>query len=148
MVRFWDTAAVFPLFVPERSSGVALELVTGDPAILVWWATRVECISALARLQREGVVALEIDAARLTLEAFASSWQEVLPTDSIRRRAETLLWRHTLRAADALQLAAALAAQEQFPTALDFVTLDKRLAMAARAEGFRVLPDETPERRS
>jgi hypothetical protein len=47
---------------------------------------------------------------------------------------------HDLRAADALQLAAALIACDEQPALLPFVTLDRRLADAARREGFRVLP--------
>ena len=44
-----------------------------------------------------------------------------------------------LRAADALQLAAAFAAAERRPASLEIVTLDDRLANAARKEGFAVL---------
>jgi uncharacterized protein len=43
---------------------------------------------------------------------------------------------HPLRAADALQLAAAFMAAERRPTSLQIVTLDERLADAARKEGF------------
>ncbi len=45
---------------------------------------------------------------------------------------------HRLRAADALQLAAALMAASEDPSALEFVVSDERLSQAARAEGFRV----------
>jgi predicted nucleic acid-binding protein len=45
-----------------------------------------------------------------------------------------------LKAADALQLAAAQVASGDDPTSLPFVTLDKDLILAARAEGFDVLP--------
>jgi hypothetical protein len=43
---------------------------------------------------------------------------------------------HPLRAADALQLAAAFIAAERRPSSLEVVTLDDRLAAAARKEGF------------
>jgi hypothetical protein len=43
---------------------------------------------------------------------------------------------HPLRAADALQLAAAFVAAERRPSSLEIVTLDQRLAAAARKEGF------------
>ncbi len=46
---------------------------------------------------------------------------------------------HPLRAADALQLAAAFAAAERRPASLEMVTLDDRLADAARKEGFALL---------
>jgi hypothetical protein len=53
--------------------------------------------------------------------------------------ASRLLRVHPLRAADALQLAAALAAAKGDPSSLDVVCLDQRLSEAARREGFRVL---------
>jgi hypothetical protein len=43
---------------------------------------------------------------------------------------------HALRAADALQLAAALLVSEGNPGSLEVVTLDDRLLDAARREGF------------
>jgi hypothetical protein len=47
-----------------------------------------------------------------------------------------------LRSADAVQLGAALAVAEDIPAALDFVTLDRKLAVADEREGFRVMgPD-------
>lgn len=52
--------------------------------------------------------------------------------------ARRLLRVHALRAADALQLAAAIAASEADPASLKLVTLDERLAEAARREGFPV----------
>lgn len=65
----------------------------------------------------------------------------VVLSEAIRSRADRLLGIHTLRAADALQLAALLAASEERPADLPLVTLDDRLANAARKEGFPVLPD-------
>jgi predicted nucleic acid-binding protein len=46
---------------------------------------------------------------------------------------------HPLRTADALQLAAAFVAAEQRPSSLEVVTLDDRLAAAARKEGFQLV---------
>ena len=46
---------------------------------------------------------------------------------------------HPLRAADSLQLAAAFIAAERRPASLDVITLDDRLAAAARKEGFTVI---------
>jgi hypothetical protein len=46
---------------------------------------------------------------------------------------------HPLRAADALQLAAAYIAAERRPSSLELVILDDRLAAAARREGFVLL---------
>ena len=75
--------------------------------------------------------------ARLT--KLAKAWVEVQPSSSVRRVAIRLLRVHPLRAADALQLGAALVAAEDHPETLPFVTLDDRLADAATREGFEVL---------
>ena len=65
----------------------------------------------------------------------------IQPTDHVRERAEQLIAVYPLRAADALQLAAALTWCENQPWNERFVCLDKRLRDAARKEGFSVLPD-------
>ena len=49
---------------------------------------------------------------------------------------------HPLRAADALQLGAALVVAENRTAPLTFVTFDRRLAEAAEREGFEVLESE------
>jgi hypothetical protein len=61
------------------------------------------------------------------------------PSDAIRETATRFVRVHPLRAADAFQLAAAYLATERRPAVLPFVTLDERLAVAARKEGFTVL---------
>jgi len=60
--------------------------------------------------------------------------------DLVRSHALRLLHTYSLRAADALQLGAALVACDEKPEALPFVCIDDRLRNAARKEGFRVLP--------
>ena len=95
----------------------------------------------LSRLRRENrLPTTDVDAARDLLGELSSSWTEVLPTDSVRRQAERLLLRHPLRAADALQLAAAMRWVDSEPDGHRFATFDGRLAEAARGEGFRILP--------
>ena len=116
-------------------------LLTDDPEVTIWWATRVECASAVARRERSG--ALTLEEAEQALQEFAElarSWNEVPPGERLRSRAATLVRVHDLRAGDALQLAAAQAVAEASPEALPIVTLDDRLALAARREGFRILP--------
>ena len=76
------------------------------------------------------------------LRQLSAGWHEVDPSDEIRESAVRFLRVHPLRAADALQLAAAFAAAERRPTSLELVTLDDRLADAARKEGFVVLYSE------
>lgn len=117
-------------------------IVEDEPVMLVWWATVVECVSAIARLERDGDLTSDATLAALErLDALAEGWNEVQPVEAARRAARRLLRVHRLRAADALQLGAAVVAAEGHPASLEVVTLDDRLVDAARREGFVVLGD-------
>ena len=108
--------------------------------MFVWWGTRVECTSALARRERDGATDDQIlGQAFRRLQEFEIRWQEIDPSDVLRETATRFLRVHALRAADSLQLAAAFIAAEQRPGSLNVVTLDDRLAEAARKEGFAVI---------
>jgi predicted nucleic acid-binding protein len=129
-----------PLLVDEPASESLLSILRADGGLIVWWGTPVECVSALARREREGD--LPVAAANTTiarLRALEPSWIEVSPSIRLRGLALRLLRTHPLRAADSLQLAAALVAAEDDPGALGFVCLDERLAIAAQREGFTVV---------
>jgi hypothetical protein len=143
-MRFWDASAIVPLLVSETSSRALQALAKQDSTMLVWWGSEVECASALARIERDGALDPR-DAARVfeRLRQLSGAWQEIEPSDVIRQAAIRFLRVHPLRAADALQLAAAYAAAEQRPVSLDMVTLDERLAIAARKEGFVVADAES-----
>jgi predicted nucleic acid-binding protein len=136
-MKFWDSSAILPLLVPERRTASLEALVRDDLAMVAWWATPVECRSALARLERDGRLNRRgSDEAERVLDAAARQWIEIPPTATVREQAFRMLRVHPLRAADALQLAAALVAAEFEPRSLPFVTLDGRLAEAALREGF------------
>jgi len=139
-VRFWDTSALLPLFVAERETGRSERWLREDPSVVVWTLTRVELLSALARRRREEpAAARRLLAARREVLSAWERWSEVTAVDVARRHAERIVEAHPLRAADALQIGAALAAAEDEPRAVEFVTLDQRQADAAEREGFRVL---------
>jgi predicted nucleic acid-binding protein len=70
----------------------------------------------------------------------SSQWTEVRPSNLVRDQASRVLLLHPLRAADALQLAAALVWAGSQTTSLEFVCLDHRLREAAAREGFQVIP--------
>jgi len=111
-----------------------------DPEVVAWWATEAECVSALARLEREGsLTASSMGQGLRRLDGLARAWREVQPVTAVRTTAIRLLRVHPLRAADALQLAAAIVAAEDHPATLQLVTLDERLAQAAEREGFEVV---------
>ena len=139
-MRFWDASAIVPLIVLESETATVQALAAADPAMLVWWAAEVECASAIARLERDGALdaSASIDAFN-RLAHLAAGWHEVDPSDSVREAAVRFLRVHPLRAADALQLAAAFVAAERRPSSLEVITLDERLATAARKEGFALI---------
>ena len=136
-MKFWDSSAVIPLLVPEVMSGSIQKLFEGDPVIVAWWATEIECTSAIARRQRQGRLREELAAGGYSrLSALRAGWHEVEPSEEIRESAKRLLRVHDLRSADALQLAAAFFVAEARPSTLDFISLDERLLAASRREGF------------
>ncbi|CAN5357732.1 hypothetical protein BH20ACT24_BH20ACT24_21700 [soil metagenome] len=105
--------------------------------VTVWWGTAVECLAAVAQGERAGEYgSAQADQALARLAGLREEWHEVLPSEEIRDRAASLLIRHPLRAADALQLAAASTWARGRPRRHALATLDARLASAARGEGF------------
>lgn len=143
-MRYWDSSALVPLIVRQRASGRMRSFYRSDAGVLAWWGARVECESAVSRLERDGLLRRRsATAARGRLDRFAATWQEVQPSDPLRENARRLLRVHDLRAADALQLAAAFAAAEGRPPTLSFVCLDDRLGGAAEREGFPVVDGGT-----
>lgn len=139
-MKFWDASAIVPLLIREASTDALRELVANDPDMAVWWASEVECVSALTRRERAGILtSREVASAMQVLQQVASGWSEIEPTQALREAAQRFLRVHPLRAADALQLAAAYFASEQRPSGLEVVTLDERLAYAAQKEGFSLV---------
>ena len=135
-MRFWDTSAIVPLLVAEPATDAMVACLREDREAAVWWATPVECASALARLEREGAGTAVIREAFKRLDALAGAWVEVEPHDEVREVARRLLRVHPLRAADAMQLAAATLVADRRPSSLTVVTLDDRIRTAAAKEGF------------
>lgn len=140
MVRFWDTSAIIPLWLAEHGSARARAWHRNDPDVIVWTLTRVEVFSALARRRREAPAAASrlLSIRRDFIRAW-EEWSEITAIEIVRRHAERIIESHPLRAADALQIGAALLAAEDNPAGLEFVTFDQSLAHAAEREGFRVL---------
>ncbi len=130
-----------PLISREPLSG-AVRGFLEDTEMVVWWATRVECVSAISRRAREGSLDAEGERAiRDLLNDLSGSWTEVLPSARLRDLAVQNLVAHPLRAADALQLASALIWCGSQPKGHGFVSLDVRLRTAASRSGFTLLPD-------
>ena len=140
---FWDSSAVVPLLVFEHQSDALTQRISADTEPVIWWATPVECQAAIQRRIRDGALAeQDLAISNERLRNFLNHADTVTPTDDVRRRAARLLAVHPLRAADALQLAAALLWAEEQPHGEGFVSLDARLRAAAAKEGFDVVPPD------
>jgi predicted nucleic acid-binding protein len=126
--------------IVEAGSARVRNWFDSDSEIIVWSLTRIELLSAIARRRREDSrSAAMLTVARRNILRAWDGWSEITTVELVRRHAERLVESYSLRAADALQLGAALIAAEGDPTNLELVTLDRSLADAAEREGFAVL---------
>lgn len=141
---FWDASALAPLCIHEAASRQA-QAYLRKFAPVVWWGSLVEVYSAICRLYRDQAITdFDRQGAVARLQLLSRGWREVLPDDQLRDVATDMLEKHSLRAADSLQLAASLIWCQQHPSRRSFVCGDRRLAEAADAAGFSVL--ELPTR--
>lgn len=128
-----------PLLVSEPSTDKMIGLYKKEE-VVAWWGTEVECASAIARLERtEQLEARDATVAFRRLADLATGWHLVEPLTAVKEAAKRLLRTHDLRAADSLQLSAALVVAEQRPATLEFVCRDQQLSIAAEREGLVVL---------
>lgn len=136
---FWDSSALVPLCIRQAASRQA-QLYLRKFDVVVWWGSFVEVHSAICRLEREHLINdVNKQGAAARLHLLSRGWREVLPDDQLRNLAAASLDNYVLRAADALQLAAALIWCQKRPTRRNFISADRRLSQAASAAGFLVL---------
>jgi len=136
---FWDSSALVPLCVQQPASQVARGMA-GNYRIVVWWATPVEMQSAFTRLLRMSQISTaDYGAAQAALVSLRRSWSEMQPSELLRAHAEALLQRFPLKAADSLQLAAALVWCDGRTVGRVFVSGDAQLISAARVMGFQAI---------
>jgi hypothetical protein len=140
-MRYWDASAIVPLLVHEPRSAEVQAALAEDAGVVTWWGTRIECVSAIARLERAAALTPRQAAEAIELvRVLAGGWHEILPVEPVRETACRLLRVHALRAADAMQLAAATVMAAGRPAEVWFLAFDDRLRLAAGREGFRVGP--------
>jgi len=85
-LRFWDTSAIVPLLVKENSMVAMQSFYRDDSALFVWWGTEIECIFAIARVEREGMVSTST-VAKVTnrLKLLSETWHEIQPVEEVRK---------------------------------------------------------------
>ncbi len=128
-----------PLLIEQEASARVAAWVELDDRLVVWTLTPVEIVSALRRLVRENALDDDLaQSAEARLDAIIRTCHVVIDVETVKSMASRLLRLHPLRAFDALQLGAALRWAEGHPQGRMFCTLDRRLALAARHEGFSV----------
>jgi predicted nucleic acid-binding protein len=136
---FWDASALVPLCVIESTTPTTVKLMR-EMSPVVWWGSIVEIQSAICRLHRDLTIP---DAGKRTaaarLEELNRTWKEISPGEKLRELALTLLCDYSLKAADGLQLAAALIWCEEKPARRKFVCADQKLLKIARSVGFAVV---------
>jgi predicted nucleic acid-binding protein len=133
---FWDSSALVPLCVIERTTQAA-QTLSAKYDMAVWWAAPVEMRGAFARLLRLRLLTLtgQVEA-QVTLDQMRRVWHEVYPSEQLRDLAERLVDRFPLKAADAQQLAAAMTWCLNRPRGRVLISGDTQLLNAAGELGF------------
>jgi predicted nucleic acid-binding protein len=138
---FRDTSAIVPLCCHQGEFQKMRCIACRIKRVAAWWGTTVEVQSAFSCLVRNGkMTAQGLNQAAARFGVKRTSWIELLPSDHVRKIAETLPEQYGLRALDSFQLAAALAWCKEQPRGRWLVCCDVRLADAATKADFDVLP--------
>ena len=141
-MRFWDSSAIIPLIVIEDQSQYCINAFKADNEIMVWTMSKIEVFSALCRRFREDSLNEKtFELAKTRMNDLFDIVFEIVALSKVKERALRLLQVHTLRAADAMQLASVLVATQEDTSKLPIMCFDDRLKQAAKREGFIVNPD-------
>jgi predicted nucleic acid-binding protein len=136
---FWDSSSLVPLCILQLSTQLA-EALSQQYEVVVWWAAPVEIRSAFARLLRMGqLTSIDINQAHVALNNLCINWREISPSEQIRDEAERLVDSFPLKAADALQLAAAMTWCLGRSKGRSFISGDRQLLDAAKQLGFQAI---------
>lgn len=139
MTRYFDASALVKRYVRESGSTTVRRLL-GSGTAAGSRLSEVEVCSGIVRRAREGAFTVrQRDRMLAALVRDVPALLIVELTPEITADARALLLRHSLRAADAIQLASCLYLQRQLARSVPFVAYDARLVQAARAERLTVL---------
>ena len=148
-VFYFDTSALFKLYVREEGSDRVLELAEDRErnTLAIMDFAVLEFRSAIRRRERQGEISAS--EANLALERLSDDatnrYRVQQSTLVIVQEGIRLIDLYALRTLDALQLAGGIVVRSQVTGPLTFVCADIRLHDAAVAEGFNILlPQEQP----
>ena len=138
MILFLDTSSLLKHYIREAGSDDVSSWMENSEVVATSRATLAESAAALSRRPRHS--GLPRSGCREALADLKRDWPHYVAVDPDEHRAADLAWRRRLRGYDAVQLAAALTAQELAePETLVFSSFDAELDAAARAEGLTVI---------
>ncbi len=140
---FLDATALTPLFVRGPGTDFMMRLMEEieDNRKLIAAGTPLEVYAALKRGETEGALSEQDGAqARAILRTESARMVQQPLNPAVLEAARQMLDQHPLRAAEAIQLGAAVVAREMLvDVAIVFVASSAPLLSAAQAEGFEVL---------
>lgn len=135
---YFDSSAFVKLLVEEAGSDLAAELWDGCDAALSSRLAYPEVRAALAATSRNrDLREADVAVAERSWEEYWATTRPVELTSAVERHAGNLARRHSLRGADAVHLASALAIGD---AELVVAVWDHRLHAGARAAQLRVAP--------
>lgn len=138
MIYFLDASAWVKRYIEEQGSDFVRGLIRRRADVAVSRISAIEVPAAFARRVRAKDLsrkAAQAHASRLAKDLFAVLVVE--PRPPVFKLAGELVWRHPLRAYDALQLASALHLCRAGGVPMMFVCADGVLSRAATAEGLK-----------
>ena len=136
MIIYFDASALAKRYVEEEHSSEVLRWLEESKPV-VCRLSEVEIASALSRRCRQGLISLaDRDRALAALDADLKAVHVIELTQEVFQAARAALFRHPLRAADAIQLACAVVLRDRLQTRVAFLTFDERLAAASEREGL------------
>ena len=139
---FLDASALVKRYVEEAETNLVVETMAGQ-TIAISRLSVTEVASAICRRCREGDLPVEQREAALgRLDSDRPAFHVVELTEETVARAVALLRRHSLRAADSVQLASCMLLADELGTPARFMSFDERLLSAALAEGVECLAVE------
>ena len=138
-MKFWDASAIVPLLMTESPTPSCCRLLLRIRQCSYGGGRRWNARRRFPASNEKACSTKRRPRSIRPIETACGGWHEVDPNDGVREAAIRFLRVHPLRAADSLQLGAAFIAAERRPASLAVITLDERLAAAARKEGFELI---------